>query len=756
MVIKNHLLVGILLFCGVFLSCTEQGQRSVTATFKTGHIGGGGYIPNLIQDQTNPEILYARSDVGGVFKSINGGKNWEACNNGLLYSRDHPTRSLAIDPKNTQILYRSGGELRAHQALGNIYKSVDGGAVWTLLTDKIDFFGNGPTRMCGEMLAIHPDNSNIILVAGYSKGVWISKDAGKTWTCKGLEGKRITFLKFNPFAKGQILIGTMSDQELLGAGNNPKKYIEELMDFERGPKAELIVSDDLGESFHTIYETEAAGFTDAVFADNGKIILAATSKGIMRGSSDGKEFDFVSDKQLPYGTYYQTIAVSPVDGTIFTSPKFGKPACPIRFSKDDGKTWNIYAPEVKPENMTEFPKHLSTPGHLGSSVSAVMPDCKDTNVLYIMNWWGVTKTYDHGKNWTGHNFDGLEMTCVERVDKHPSRPDRVVISICDHGPMISDDSGEHYETMKFNRGPSRAFGLSKNNPDLIMWSAGRVQHNTGTPVYRSMDDGKSGEVVFKKQAQSFVSSIMEDEKVAGRFWLLNEGKVNDSTEAAGVYRSDDWGKTWEIVANPYPDYINRVPYHKEFIEQDHSTIVPYQFRNGGGGNRHLTADAEKEGVIYVGEWTEGIWRTDDAGKSWTDISEGLPFGEDKENVLSCVLASPQKSGEFYAAFWRKGLFQTKDFGKTWEKIYPKDNTAFNAVSVTVDNDVIAVACTESIHSSVPCQLLISFDKGKTWTDIYDKKMGSLNFINIDLDAKKQRIYAATNGNGVYYIDYKVE
>lgn len=745
-----------ILFCVALLSCKQQDSKKVTAVFKSGHIGGGGYIPNVIQDPNNPEVLYARSDVGGVFKTINGGKNWEARNNGLLYARDHPTRSLAVDANNPQVLYRAGGELRAHKFLGNIYKSTNGGDSWTFLTDKIDFFGNGPTRMCGEMLAVDPDNSNNIIAAGYSKGVWMSNDAGATWNYKGLRGKRITFLKFNPFIKKQIIIGTMSDNEILGAEGRAEEHIKELMDFERGSVSELIVSDDLAESFRSIYTTEMVGFTDAAFANNGKTILASTSKGIMKGADNGDAFQFVSDKQLPYGTYYQAIAVSPIDGTVYAAPKFGKPACTVYISKDAGTTWQLYADNVKPENMKEFPKHLSTPNHLGSSVAALLPDSKDTNVLYITNWWGVTKTYDRGKNWTGHNFDGLEMTCVERIDKHPSKANRVVISICDHGPMISDDSGEHYATMAFNKGPSRSLCLSRNNDKLVMWSAGRMRLKNGTKVYRTTDEGKTGEMVFHKGSLSFVSAIMEDKQVDGRFWLLNEGKINDSTEAAGVYRSDDWGSTWEIVTNPFPDYIKQVPYNKEFIEQDHSTIVPYQFRNGGGGNRHLIADATKKDVIYIGEWTEGVWRSDDAGKSWTNVSEGLPFGENKENVLSCVRAHHAKSGELYAAFWRKGLFCSEDFGKTWRKIYPQDNTPFNAVSVATDNGVIAIACSESIHSNVTCQLLISFDNAKTWTDIYDKKMGSLNFININIDASKQRIYASTNGNGVYYIDYKIE
>lgn len=761
---KNTLAI---IFSFVSLGCmlascavSKTSSTNIEATFHSSHIGGGGYITKLVQHPTETGILYAQSDVGGLFKTTDGCKSWTAVNNGLTKSRDHYTHTIVLDEKNPNILYRACGELRGHQFLGHIYKSANGGDSWQLLTDKIDFFGTGPTRMLGPLIAIHPNNSNIVVAGGYSKGLWVSEDQGKTWAYKGLKGKRISFVRFDPFSKTDFYVGTMSDNEmLLLKGETPEKQkqaLEDLMDFPRGEWSELYRSSDLGKSLTSIYRSKQHGFNDILFVNSEGVILIGSTNGVLRSTDYGKSFNLIDEKYMPRGITYITVTMSPVDGTIYTSPRFGKMNCSIYYSKDLGVTWLPLSTNVQKENMHEFPDHLSAPSYLSSAVSHVYPDRKDAEKFYITNWWGVTVSYDRGKNLYGHNFTGLEMTCVEDVKKHPAVADKVVLSIADHRPMISTDAGKSFKNIKVKAAPSRAFTTSAHDPSLLMWSAGRVHLNTGTPLMRSPDDGQTATSAFRRKGQSYILCLLEDTQKKGRFWMMNEGSIVDESEAAGIYRSDDFGVSWKKVTNPYPDYIKAIPHQKEFIEQDHLTIVPYQFKNGSGSNRKLAMDYHRPNTLYIGEFTEGLYRTDNAGETWIDISKGLPFKTDKEHVLSQILTDPDVEGSVYAAFWKAGLWHSADFGQTWRKIYPTRHTAFNAISLSIDHGVMAVACSENVHSSVDAALLISFDRGKTWADIYDKKLGALNFTNISLDAKKQRIYAATNGNGVFYIDYKIK
>lgn len=756
LIIKGISIIG-LVWHMIYCQPAENRKQVLEVTFQSAHIGGGGYITGIVQNPDNPDILYAQSDVGGVFKTINGGKQWVAKNNGMEKTRDHNTRTIAIDPNNPDILYRASGELRAQQMLGHIHQSLDGGENWHLLTDQIDFFGNGPTRMCGTMLAIHPQNSNLIIAAGYSKGIWISTDRGYNWTYKGLKGKRITFVKFNPFDPDEFYVGTMCDQEMLlvkGKNENEqKKQLNYYMDFPRGEYAELFKSSDSGQSFEKVYQTKACGFTDMVMADAGRVLLISTSIGVLRSKDKGQTFKMVENKHLPQGGYYQTINRSDINGTIYTAQKYGKMACPVFVSDDDGKTWRLFADNVKAENLKEYPKrYAGRPGSLGGSIAHILPDSKNPDKLYFSNFWGVNISYDKGKNFYGHYFNGLEMTCVEYIEKHPIQPDRVITAMVDYSPMVSDDYGENFQMVKFQDGPSRALTVSKHMPELMIWSSGRAYNFKGTPVYKTVDGGKSAQQVFHKPGKSFIQCLQEDKHRKGRFWMLAEGDIFNEEEA-GVYRSDDFGTSWKRVSNPFPVYIKSIPFKRDLINRDFLPVIPYQFKNGSGTNLMLSMDAQKKDLLYVGEWTEGLYKTEDGANTWVDISEGLPFRKMQNNVLSCVYAHPNKEGQLYAGFWNAGLWKSEDFGKSWKKIYPLKKEAFNAVSISIDNKTMVMACTENLHSSVKTQLLISLDEGQNWIDIYDNNLGALNFNNVSLDAAKKRIYASTCGNGAYYIDY---
>lgn len=734
------------------------------ATFRSAYIGGGGYIPGMIQNPEDPNILYARSDVGGVFKSENGGRSWNLCNNGFTKALDHYSQDLILDPKNPQVLFRAAGELRAHKKLGRIHRSLDGGSSWDLLTEEIDFFGNGPTRMSGHVMAIHPEDSNIIVAGGYSKGLWVSRDRGESWKYQGLGGKRITFVLFDPDNSNHLYIGTIEDKELLIvkglSGEAQKQALFDYQDEPRAEKSELFLTTNLGETFEQVYQCEHAGFLEAVFVPNSDVVLIATSTGVLRSEHRGRDFEKIPHEILPQGGFYQAIAISPVDGTLYVAQKYSDIDCPIYTSQNLGVTWNLLSPEVHPSQMHEFPAHLSEPRHLGGigSIACLMPDCKDADKLYFSNFWGVTVTYDRGLNFYGHHFAGLEMTCIEHVIKHPTQQNRVVLSIVDHAPMVSDDSGESYHaiTLPFDvhNQPSRSVAVSRYDADFLIWSMGRVHRNRGLEVYRSCKGGSDAELVFHRGGQSFISCLYEDLHRKGRFWMINEGSLQDSLEDAGVFRSDDFGKSWQKITSPYPSYMERIPHKKEFVDQDFITVVPYQFRNGSGANKHLCGDYKKQDVLYVGEYSEGLYRSDDGGNSWIDISEGLPFHDDPVHLLSHVVADPDTEGTVYAGFWKAGLWRSTDFGDSWTQVYPKGEKEFNAVAISIDKGVIAVACAENTYSSVPADLIISFDGGLSWKSLYDDTLGSLTFNTISLDAKKRRIYAGACGNGVFTVDYE--
>lgn len=581
----------------VLTLCTALLAQAQTAVFNEAYIGGGGYITGIVQNPHQPDVLFARSDVGGVFKTENGGRTWRAVNAGMTKWYQHHVRSIAIDTVQPNIVYRAGGEMIGHQQLGYVHQSTDGGETWTLLTDSADFFGNGSTRMCGEMIAINPLNHNIISVGSYSKGLWQSRDKGRTWQCLGLRKQRITVVKYA--ADGNLYVGTAFDAAI---GN--EKTLQQCMDFPRKQPSRLYCFAPNGQQT-LIAETNKYAFYDFVISANGQIIVAATNRNVMRSTDGGKSFTII--EQLPQKAMYQTIASSPLNPKrIFTARKFSeKDTLRLYVSDNEGADWRLYSNQLTAENYHEFPSYgRPEKDWLGASIACILPDCKNPDKLYFSNYWGVNITYDGGKNYYGHHFSGMGILCGESILKHSATPGCILLAMADHGPLISTDYGENYALLTQNaRTSARTLATSRTMPNLLLWSEGSKRTHQGTPLKRTTNGGENIKTTLAKNGDSYVQCLLEDATVNGRFWLMQEGSLTDTAEGAGIYKSDNYGKSWQKVAHPYPAYITQVPHRRNFIDSDFLPVVNYQTKNANGTNQLLACDHFKPNVLYVGEWT---------------------------------------------------------------------------------------------------------------------------------------------------------
>jgi hypothetical protein len=92
---------------------------SATYTWQKANIGAGGYVDGLFYDPNNQNVLYARTDVGGLYKSTNDGGNWtqllnwvgsntSGSGNGTQF-QEFGVQSFAIDPENSNNIYLDTG-----------------------------------------------------------------------------------------------------------------------------------------------------------------------------------------------------------------------------------------------------------------------------------------------------------------------------------------------------------------------------------------------------------------------------------------------------------------------------------------------------------------------------------------------------------------------------------------------------------------------------------------------------------------------
>ena len=154
----------------------------------------GQTIYSLAIDPVTPSILYAGVYGGGVFKTTDGGWNWNAANNGLT---SVVIQSLVIDPKTPTTLYAGTGNR-------GIFKSTDGGTNWNVTNI-------GLKNSTVGALAIDPATPTILYAGTSGGGVFKSMDGGKNWsaTNAGMTDAYVSALAIDPATPTILYAGTL-------------------------------------------------------------------------------------------------------------------------------------------------------------------------------------------------------------------------------------------------------------------------------------------------------------------------------------------------------------------------------------------------------------------------------------------------------------------------------------------------------------------------------------------------------------------
>lgn len=150
------------------------------------------HIARIRIHPTNPDLVYVAAignlwkpnETRGVFRSTDGGKNWEK----ILYISDKAgAGDLIMDPNNSRILYaatwemkRNGYRMDSGGPDSRMFKSTDGGDTWTDISEHSGLPGF-PWGIVG--IAVSPLDSDRVfaIIEAEDGGVFRSDDAGVTW-----------------------------------------------------------------------------------------------------------------------------------------------------------------------------------------------------------------------------------------------------------------------------------------------------------------------------------------------------------------------------------------------------------------------------------------------------------------------------------------------------------------------------------------------------------------------------------------------
>ncbi|HST52499.1 MAG TPA: YCF48-related protein [Pyrinomonadaceae bacterium] len=395
----------------------------------------GGDVRSLVVDPRDPERLYFGTIDGQIYTTTDGGQNWlrlEAFNHpGLLVD------NLIIDPRDSQTIYAAA---QRHKETGGFFKTTDGGKSW---------------REAGQLKGVdihaltqsskNPD----IMLAGTSKGVWRSDDAGETW-------RQLDTSATPGLIDVESLAVDPRNTDVFYAGTWYLPY----------------KSTDGGQSWK-ITKTGIIDDSD-IFAisiddrDSNHVIMSACS-GIYETRNAGETWRKVNG--IPsQSRRTRSILQNPARlDTIYAGTTEG-----FWMSTNGGGDWKVTT------NRQSF------------EVNAIAVHPKNPDTVYIgTNNYGVMISHDGGRNFAPSNggYSGRRAYAILADREKPGRIYATTINTATGGGYfyVSNDDGETWQLSARNM-PSRliAYSILQDGKD-----GNTIYLGTNYGLYRSTDRGAS-------------------------------------------------------------------------------------------------------------------------------------------------------------------------------------------------------------------------------------------------------------------------
>ncbi|MEV4410597.1 xyloglucanase [Catellatospora sp. NPDC049609] len=149
-------------------------------------IVGGGFVPGIVFNQSEPGLVYARTDIGGAYRLHPATGRWIPLLDWVGWEKWgwSGVASLATDARDPDRVYAAVGTYTNDwdPNPGAVLRSRDRGRSWQVTELPFKLGGNMPGRGMGERLAIDPHrNSVLYLGAPSGHGLWRSTDHGASW-----------------------------------------------------------------------------------------------------------------------------------------------------------------------------------------------------------------------------------------------------------------------------------------------------------------------------------------------------------------------------------------------------------------------------------------------------------------------------------------------------------------------------------------------------------------------------------------------
>lgn len=382
---------------------------------------------------------------------------------------------------------------------------------------------------------------------------------------------------------------------------------------------------------------------------NPDLLFLGTSAGEVYVSTDGAKTWENPRRSIPFPGYVVDNLVIDRDGKLWAASWGLWGGGVIAVSADRGKTW-----ERRDKGLEDL------------SVRAIAIDPNDPEYVLAGGLSGVYRSADAGRTWKKLS----EHENVESLAIDPRTRDRIYVGTWRQG-WRSDDGGANWahihngmvlDTDMF------AITINPAKPDNIWVSTCGWVYSTDNrgDLWTRYRDG------FKNRRIHTVDIDPADAT----------GQTIYAGSVAGLYRSEDGGKSWNVISSE-DLVINSVVLHPErpgrviigvegdgvYVSNDRAAT--FARTSNGLHNLRITsvaADPVQKDSVYAavafGGQASGIYASKDAGRNWKRLTT-TPLPE----VLSLVVANPAAAEVPFLAGTEKGFFWSKD-GAEWTQAAP--------------------------------------------------------------------------------------
>ena len=633
-----------------------------------------------------PDTFYFGSVGGGVWKTINAGRTWTPVFDSASAASIGAIGVSASDP---EVVYVGTGEADMRDSIqfgDGMYKSADAGKTWK-------HTGLENSKQIGRVI-VDPKNPNIVLVAvlgnaygpSPDRGVYRSRDGGATWQKVLFKNDDVGAidLNFDP-TNSQTVYATLWNVR------RPPWFIYAPAN---GPGGGIFKSTDGGSTWKEIDEgipVEGRGRIGVSVcpANRNRIYAAVDAKdgGIFRSDDAGATWTRLSnDKRLwDRGWYFEKITADPKNAdTVYVMNTS------TYRSTDGGKTWTAIKGAPGGDDYHQLwinpddPKRMILGSDQGSIVTVdgaltwsswyneptaqiyhVAPD-------YRFPYWITGAQQDSGAVGTpsrsrhsdisNRDWEGL----CSGGESGYTAPDPLHPEIL-YGGTVSRCNMTTGETKNVSpeRGGERQFGQPSpyrhdwTQPLVFSQADPHALYYANQFLYKTTNGGESWTQISQDltredpgvppnlnqaaaadappdKRRGVIYSIAPSPLMASMIWIGTDDGLIKGT-------SDD-GKTWKDVTPPALTPWSKVT----MIEASHFDIDEAY----AAVERHQLQDYEPH-----------IFRTRDSGRSWTEITTGLPKGI----YVQTVKEDPERRGLLFAGTER-AVFVSFDDGDHWQSL----------------------------------------------------------------------------------------